>query len=466
MKYCNIPFSYLYLDHYNGNVFLCPWMEPSKATIGNIIHDSFEDIWKGSRVEEIRDTIRNGSFELCRKVACPHLQNDDLMVVEDSKIDNLCIASDVPTEINLAFDFICNLSCPTCRCGVFKPDETYQKNVDTIVEKILPYIAKAKKVTASGHGDPFASPYMMKLFENLQPENEDIEIWFETNGVLFNEDNWRRIEHLSKYRIEVIMTTNSYYEPLYNQISRGGDLEKLKKNQLFLKELRKEKKVDHTTNAFVIQEKNYWEIPEFIEKSLNEYGFDTVVLRPVYNWGNMSEEEYWFKDVLNPCHPYHEEYKKIIELPIIKENSRVYNFGGEMMHEPKSMPGKGSKEYIKERAYAKLFRRWLNNNDNNSEAIINYVKKRNCKRVLIYGAAELGQAIAKILTKSGVSLAYIDQYICEESKCGLPIYKISDIVSNNSDMIIVTPIHVFEDIKNNLIRSGYKGDIVSIEEII
>lgn len=49
MKYCNMPFEYLYLDHYNGDVYLCPWMEPKVTAIGNLLHDDLDAIWHGRK---------------------------------------------------------------------------------------------------------------------------------------------------------------------------------------------------------------------------------------------------------------------------------------------------------------------------------------------------------------------------------------------------------------------------------
>ena len=311
MKYCNMPFEYLYLDHYNGDVYLCPWMEPKVTAIGNLLHDDLDAIWHGEKAEALRDTARNGSYAHCRMVACPSLQNRDLP--DEPEGTDAWKCADSPKFINLAFDFVCNQSCPTCRNDVFVPDENYQKDVDKIVERILPYINKAEHLSASGHGDPFASPYMMRILENLHPENENFDLRLETNGVFFDEEHWKKIEHLQNCHIELIVTTNSYTPAIYEAISRHGNLEKLKKNELFMRKLRDDGKLNKISNAMVIQERNFHEIPDFIKTSLDTYGFDNVILRPVYNWGNLTEEEYWFKDVLNPLHPYHEQYKKIIE---------------------------------------------------------------------------------------------------------------------------------------------------------
>lgn len=463
MKYCNFPFEYLYLDHYNGQVYLCPWMEPHTSAIGNILNDDLSDIWRGEKAEALRATVRDGSYSHCRMVACPRLQNKELP--EEPEGTDKWKCTDSPKFINLAFDFVCNQSCPTCRCEVFVPDGDYQKNVDKIVEKIIPYVNKASQLSASGHGDPFASPYMMRILENLHPENKDFDLRLETNGVFFDEDHWHRIEHLQDCHIEVLVTTNSYTPAIYNAISRNGNLEKLKKNELFIKQLRKDEKINKTTNCMVVQERNYFEIPEFIKTSLDVYGFDNVVLRPVYNWGNLTEEEYWFKDVLNPLHPYHEQYKKIIAMPIVRDNPRVYNFGGEMMHEPKPMPGKGSVEYHKLQGYFELFKAWLKEDDN-GQKLKGYIQKAGARNVLIYGAGDVGQALGRMLRNEDYFQGYIDQFRCDCELDGKPIWHLDAEEIKKADLVLVTPIHVFCQIENDLKEAGCQGKIACLTDVL
>lgn len=464
MKYCERPFEYFYLDHFNGDVYLCPWMEPRRTCIGNIIEQDFDEIWHGTYAEMLRDTIRDGSFSYCRKVACPHLQNDDL---SENQIDGqVCAtaAKDYPTEINLAFDFICNQSCPTCRNSVFIPDDSYKNKVALILDKMIPILNTAMKISASGHGDPFASPYMMKILENIAPKNRGCHILLETNGVFLDEEHWERIKHLEEYHLEIVETTNSYREPVYNQISRNGNLKKLIKNQYFLKKLREEGKIQNTTNCMVVQDKNYIEIPEFIDRSLHEFGFDYVVLKPVYNWGNLTEEEYWFKDVLNPLHPYNEEYQRIINLPIVKDNPRVYNFGGTMMHEPKPMPGSGSAENLKNRAYFDLFKQWLSNDV--QDKLQKFISQGGYQQVWIYGAGDVGRALARMAKGMPSVKGFIDAFSADCEAEDLPIWRIGAEETLTADLIIITPVHACGAIKKDLAEAKYCAKMVSALELL
>ncbi len=338
MLYCNRPFDSIYLKNHFGDVILCSWTDYHKGIIGNLNKNSLDEIWHGEKAEELRNMFRKGDFSLCSKVGCPYLQNNELPDIEYNENDERWTASESPKMMCLAFDFTCNQACPTCRNDFFRPTPEYTLQVNTVVDRILPDAGRALRIMGSGHGDTFASPYYMNFLEKLRPQSSEMQIVLETNGVCFDEDHWKRIEHLAECQLTLIITTNSYTKEIYDQISVGGNLEKLKENQLFMKKLRQQGKLNWTLNAMVVQEKNYMEIPDFIERSLDIYGFDEVHLRPVYNWGNLTDAEYWKKDVLNPLHPDHEEYVRIINLPIVKDNPRVYNFAGETEHEARPYP--------------------------------------------------------------------------------------------------------------------------------
>lgn len=340
MKYCSRAYEYLYLDNHNGDVYICPWMEPKKTCIGNILESSVEDVWNGKIAEQYREKFRKGCFENCRIQACPRLQNKDLPdIADENEYSEKSKTRPRPQVINLAYDSVCNQHCETCRDKVFTPPKDYKEKMEKIRERITPYINTAREITASGHGDPFASPYMMDLLSGLRPQNPDFSILLETNGVFFDEEHWDRIKHLGNYNLKVVLTSNSFDEFTYKHISRGGNYKKLIHNLEFIKTLREKNLINGYTSSFVIQDRNFREIPSFIERSLGEFGFDNVVLKPVYQWGTMPEEVFWFKDVLNPMHPYHKEYLEILEHPILKDK-RVYNFGGDMMHPCREYPQK------------------------------------------------------------------------------------------------------------------------------
>lgn len=338
MKYCPQVYKYLYLDNPEGDICLCPWMIPGPSCIGNLLQSDIESCYNSEHAKELRDSIKDQSFRFCRGEACPHLQNNDLEEISLEEYERREKDSYYPTEVNLAYDFVCNQHCETCRKTVFIPPIDYAAKMKAIREGIAQCLNQAVHISASGHGDPFASKYMMDVLSNIHPTNPNVRFLLETNGVFFDEEHWKRIEHLKDFYLELVITSNSLDPFVYNHISCGGNFAKLMHNLSFVAKLREKNYINKFTHTLVIQDRNFREIPSFIERSFKEFCCDEVLLRPVYQWGTMDDDVYWYKDVLNPMHPYHEEYLEILKHPALHD-PRVYNFGGETSHEARPFPG-------------------------------------------------------------------------------------------------------------------------------
>lgn len=338
MKVCTWPHEYLLLDYFDGAVWLCPWMRRDRGMIGNMFETPLEELWKGERAEQLRRETGSGNFSACRMEACPFLQNDSLPDVEGAQREAMTTTPPSPRFINLAHDYICNLYCETCRSKRFVPPDNYKERIERINTVIAPFLNVAETISLSGHGDPFASPYMLKLMENMRPATQELKINLETNGVLFNEKNWGKIAHFSEVDLQVFITINSFDPFVYKHISRGGDYDALMRNLAFVSGLRERGHIKTLNLAMVIQDRNFREMPDFVETCLARYACDKVLLRPVYQWGTMSDETYWFKDVLNPLHPYHAEYLELLDHPSLAR-PEVYHFGGRTLHPARPYPG-------------------------------------------------------------------------------------------------------------------------------
>jgi len=407
-------------------------MDPNVSVIGNLVHDKIEVAYNSDHAKYLRSTMDDQTFKHCRREACPRLQNDDLEDISSEEYQHRMKTSYYPTEINMAHDFICNQYCETCRKAIFVPPPEYDKKMRTIHEKIAPYLDTAERVTASGHGDPFASKYMMEILENLRPTRQDSSFLIETNGVLLDEEHWERIKHLREFHLEVVVTINSFDEFTYKHISRGGNFAKAMHNLDFMSRLRTSKDIARLTNTLVIQDRNFREIPSFIKRSFDSYAFDSVMLRPVYQWGTMDEDVYWLKDVLNPLHPYHQEYLEILQNPALKD-SRVYNFGGDTVHKANPYPSALS-----------------------ANCIFPYdVVKRNSK-IIIYGAGQVGREFIHQLNSNNFCevILWIDKSF--DNECVMPPDRLLIISRDDYDYVVLATLNRFftEEMKCNLTDMG------------
>lgn len=325
MRFCSRPYDHLYITK-NGKATCCSW---ARLTLGNVAEDGINQLWKGEKAKELRDSIEDGSYKYCDSTSCPFLNNNSLPELTKEEF-NEKVASykgTYPKEFNLAYDYICNHACPTCRDDIFKPTNEYKEHTKKIDEEILPYLNKAKLIMASGNGDFFSSTSMINLFSQIKPENKNCVIKLETNGALVKK-NWNNLKYLEKYNIKIVVTPNSYERETYKELSGGIDnLDKTLSNIHFLSELRKENKIKELKITMVVQDTNFREIPSFIQKNLDDFEVDAIQLRPVMKWFRISDELYLKKNLLNPLHPNHEEFIEIINHPLCK-HPKVYHWCG------------------------------------------------------------------------------------------------------------------------------------------
>lgn len=482
MKYCSRPFRFLHFDP-NGEVRACSWTSNS---LGNILKDGLEAVWHGEAAEKVRDSIRDGSFAFCQKNFCPFLANNSLPDISEEnfaevlakeipqfppyqvltgikkakKYSDLFRVEEMPVEFDFAYDRICNHACPTCRDNILCLPEEEKQAIQDTCRLVAPYLKNVEYLDISGAGDVFSSPYMMDILRNLNSEKEDLIIDLETNGALFDEHHWEQIRHIEKYNVCANLTTNSWEKDTYTYLNGGvGDYEKLMQNMHFIKSLREQGKIKCLTLSMVIQDRNFRELPEFIRRSFEEFGADYVNLKPVYHWFCLSEEDFWFKDVSNPKHPYHADYKKILENPILKD-PRVYWWDGYNVHEAKQHPAHKS-DYI-----AQMLLKFFYAADY-KEKLVKLIKSKNYGNVAVYGAGDVGKVLCTVLSDTEVRpQLVIDKYRKEENFCGIDMINFFKFHAYEIDTIIVTPVYYMMTIKQDLKKLGFRGNIINIMDLI
>lgn len=454
MKLCTRPFEGIYIT--DEEVKLCPWMD---IAVGEVLGKPIDELWKSETAEKIRDSIRDGSFRYCRKEECPFCASGELEDLPDEIVKNFAASEDIE-KVNVSYDIFCNHSCPSCRDCVFQPDEKYKEKMGRLKEWVLPIANKAKDIATCGRGDCFSSPFIMDFLKDLNPERENVEILFETNGVLLDEKHWNALEHLHKYKISLCVTPNSFERYTYRYLSGGHDnLEKTKANLKFVSKLRKEQKIACLKINMVVQESNYREIPSFIQTCLDEYEPDLIQIKPINFWFYMKEEDYWFKNVLNPLHPYHKDYLDVMSDPVLK-NEKVRDWT-KLSHdrEPLRHPAYRNVQYVK--LLAKLA-----STGDMKEYLHEVLERRNITRMAIYGIGIMGKTFHQLCACEDIMIPYfIDKWNYGIECEGMTVKPLYGQDFSDVDAILVTAVAFFDDICEELRTEGYRGQIVSIAEL-
>ena len=349
---------------------------------------------------------------------------------------------DLPTHLSLAYDERCNHACPSCRHEFFHADEAYRANLKKITKNIEPYLCNVKHIATNGIGDLFVSYEILDMISRFHPQNPEYSMFIETNGVLFK-DNWKKLKHLADYNLTVSITPNSFDRETYRYLAGRDDLDKFEESMAFITELKHSGAVNHIRMIMVIQDSNFRQIPEFIKRAI-EYDADDIVLRPIFKWFGMQEDELLYKNVLNPCHPYHQEYLEIIKDPICQD-SRVFNWGFEEEQDAIEFPTLEMKRQLNG---VQEFCKYVNGK---LDFLRNEIEKRgNAKKCYLFGAGEVGKLVLEGLT-SGEKSIHIMGFVVSCVDCnpkfymGYPIMSLTDIRDKKDCLFIIATVdHKFK----------------------
>lgn len=449
IRSCKKCFEYAYV-FVGGQVRICPWND---IVIGNLIDNTLEEIWKSPKAEQIRKAFLKGELLGCGERYCPDcINNSTALEFEIEDLNRMYKEMpDLPVQVSLAYDERCNHACPSCRNGFFSPDREYLDKLDIITKNIEPYLNNVMSIATNGIGDLFVSTEILDMLSRLQPENPEFSIYIETNGVLFK-NNWDKIKNLSGKNITVGVTPNSFDRETYKYLAGKDDLEKFEDSMSFITNLKHEGAISKIRIIMVIQDSNFRQIPDFIQKSI-DYDADEIVLRPIFKWFGMTEDELLYKNVLNPCHPYYQEYLEIIKHPLCQD-PRVFNWGFKEKQEAISFPTLEMKRQLEEQN--QLFT-YLDNRICDIKNQIKENTKKN-KKIYLFGAGKVGKYLLEKLT-SGDEMIPIEGFVVSCADCnkkyymGYPIIEFAALENKENNVFIIATVNAnFENDMIELIK--------------
>lgn len=450
-KVCKHGLNDIWINDADGSVRICGW---SNYFIGKLTQNSLEEIWNGELANEFRESMLDGSYRYCNSSKCPYCANGHL--------DDMLVEYEVPEwpgMCNLSYQAQCNYVCKFCREKQYVSCECEAekyKKIENEVKKMIPHL---KTLFTNGAGEFFCSASIMNLINTVElPSN--LKIGIETNGSLFNEDNWNRIKKVGDHELEVMVTIHSFNEDTYRYLSGTTlSVNRVKENLKFISSLRKQEIINKFEIATVVCERNFREMPEFVKQCLQEYDMDTIRLRFFEPYSTMDLVTEWFYDVRNEYHPYHSEFVEVMKDPIFM-NPKVWKWQGET----KSLQAENPYVLEKRRgeALAELIVR-----ERIGDALKKYFKQHSIKKLALYGAAKVGEAYCKILKGYGIPVDVIfDTYASEEVSDLCKVMAPNEKMVQEYDLILIT-VNVFESqIVDTLHRLSYKGRVMTVSHLL
>lgn len=112
----------------------------------------------------------------------------------------------------------------------------------------------------------------------------------------------------------------------------------------------------------------------------------------------------------------------------------------------------------------KILNNWLKLK-HQSKTLQKYFDDNYIKTVAIYGMGELGKRLFEELKSLDVEVTYAIDINAENIDIdGLEIFTLDNTLPK-VDVIIITPVHLFYEIEDNLLKKGIK-DVISLEDLV
>lgn len=334
-KVCPKPFKYFEISSpRQGEIpcySCCPTILPKET--GDLAKQNFHEVWNSKSYQEIRKSIIDSNYQFCNHALCPEIQSDNLLdigALETSKGDGdilkaiekgIMTVDSMPDEINLSYDPVCNLACPSCRTGYITNNSPEDDALmERITEQLLSLDLSQTKLIVCSSGDPFVSQHFRKLLFDLDgSKNPGMRIQLMTNGLMFTKQAWEKMHKIHQNIVMSCISIDAATEPTYAITRKGGNWQTLHKNLEFISALRQRGELPFLRLDFVVQDHNFREIPTFVEMG-KKYGVDQVFFQKVANWGTFSEADYKARCIYDESHPDFYEFYKIITNPLLRDD--------------------------------------------------------------------------------------------------------------------------------------------------
>jgi Iron-sulfur cluster-binding domain len=311
--FCSNPFQRLDI-HDDGLVYCCcqDWLP---RPVGNVLEKGLLEIWRGKEIEEIRESILDGSFRHCS--ACPYLPGTGGPVVSEGGSSGLVVRIGI---LKLDYDRACNLACPSCRLMML-PSSVDGGMAQRIQAAIMGggALDLVDQIYVSGWGDPLASPLYWSFLQDLSifALRGKPRIFLHTNGLLLDAVHWDSLGEARSLVEGIGISIDASCEETY-RLNRGGSWRRLWDNIRFINGLQAGGNPLRLKMFFTFQENNFREMTEFVRMAFDHQAND-VAFSALHNWGAYSSSDYAQRAVHVSSHPSHGEFLKVIGDPVFRD---------------------------------------------------------------------------------------------------------------------------------------------------
>ena len=313
MDFCEKPYKFFEIGT-DGYCYFCSRLWNDSYCIGNILEQSFQDVWNGEKALKFRQSIIDHTYTNCDLNLC-------LMPVSEPYTSPY---ADYPEEVSLCYDNTCVQQCVYCRDYPHVMNKKDQAKWDDLIEPVfIPMLQKAKLVTVNVAGEVFISEHSKKLIKRIAEVYPNIKFAIITNGILCSEENLNKLGVADKI-VDIRISTPSCIKETYQKIVRNGNFESVMKNLRYVSSLKKQGLINVFHINCVLTSWNYKDLIPLTEFA-NELGACLhVMIAKDMGQGTRFLKQLDKYLITKPTHPEYNNFVKIMNNPIIKNNPNFF----------------------------------------------------------------------------------------------------------------------------------------------
>lgn len=290
--------------------------------VGNLVDQDFKDIWWSNTHKILCLSAANKTYSFCKSDMCPVLMEKSRKEYKNSYTETARYKTieQSPKVILISIDSSCNLYCESCRECVKILTGSAKEKAAIMADKLLNTgnLSDAEFIVMAGNGEVFLSDIYERIWSSEQTKHTK-RFRLLSNGTIFTPQRWNKFADNRTSEVVVTFSIDAATEKTYREVRRGGNFSQLMDNMCFASELRKQGKLGYFQISFVVQRKNYKEMPLFVELG-KKLGVDKVFFTRILNWGTYREDEFSKVSMTDADGHANTELQEILELPIMQES--------------------------------------------------------------------------------------------------------------------------------------------------
>ena len=307
--FCSKPWTDVELGPDWASTCCRAWLSPEAY-----LHDSDEQdpwrIWNSEPLVRLRTAVRNDDRQYCSR--CPWLLSnttpqDDRWRTVDS------VLPIGPKNLADCVDRTCNLHCWSCRRG---PVTTAPHEREALTLRLVNAVTEfgpwLELYSTTQVGDPFASPVSRQLLRSVWLAESHAKIRICTNGLLMPVC-WPMVPEKTRQRLHAVhLSVDAASAETYEELRRGGNWDALIAAMNYLAMLRQTGRPEVLLYQFVVQDRNFREMPTFV--ALAKAARASKVVFTHLRRFHLTREEFAAHSLANPDHPDRPAFEDMVDI--------------------------------------------------------------------------------------------------------------------------------------------------------